>query len=727
MKQIGRSIVVIIFIQIVVLSIIVGTAKIQDVTLATDAIWKYNEGWSMSYDNGSVERISKMPYFGKAAENEEVIASNTITSEICGETIFFLAADKILQIFVDDDMIYSFGMDDEKRIGHAPGSVMVFADIPEDAEGKSIQIKMSSPYKDFATYMTDIMVGDRDVAILYFLKDKMFVFICCFGILVCGIVILIMATAMKYINQKATKMYCIGFYIIIQFMYYMIETKMPMIFWGNQFMYSNLVFVCLMTTPLFMEMYLYSSMGLYKKGMWILMMVTTFNIVAQLVLQQLNIKDFLEMSFISHGLYGVVIGFALMMEFEKIKANKKLSIDFFEILVLVICGAADIVRYYISKVGDFGKYGRIGLLIFSICLIVSNLREMIQRQIEMAEAEKEEVFSAEIIRTLVTAIDAKDIYTKGHSTRVAEYSVILAKALGWDEERVSKVRYKAMLHDVGKIGIPDRVLNKADRLSDEEFEIIKSHTTIGAEILQGVSNLSDMYLVARNHHERFDGRGYPDKLSGNDIPIEARLVGIVDAYDAMSSNRAYRKALPKEVIRNELIKGRGSQFDPEMTDAFLEIFESGKLDKVQNESEAREEAINVASVVNEMISNDCEPGAIKIDQDEMGKVYQYIAGLHSRYGMDFNSVLISLEWEADVTMDDVAQAMKAMEYSILQSLRSVDVTTRISESQYLILLTEAHSQNLRMIIDRVFSSFYSNCQNTKIKPVYEINSDGKSI
>ena len=207
-----------------------------------------------------------------------------------------------------------------------------------------------------------------------------------------------------------------------------------------------------------------------------------------------------------------------------------------------------------------------------------------------------------------------------------------------------------------------------------------------------------------------------------DILIErlARLVGIVDAYDAMSSDRAYRKALSRDVIRGELKRGRGTQFDPNMTDVFLELLDEGALSAPQNEHEVKTDLIDISSVVRDLVSQNCETGAIKIDQEDMGKEYQYINGLHIRYGIDVHTVLISLVWEDDVAMSDVDEAMKAMEYSILQSLRKVDVMTRVSESQYLIVLTEAHSQNLQMIIDRVFASFFKNSLNTKIKPTYEI-------
>lgn len=137
-------------------------------------------------------------------------------------------------------------------------------------------------------------------------------------------------------------------------------------------------------------------------------------------------------------------------------------------------------------------------------------------------------------------------------------------------------------------------------------------------------------------------------------------------------------------------------------------------------TESSEYENDVLKIVSNIISESCEPGAIKMELDSMGRLFQYINGMHTRYGIDFSTVLISLEWEDDVSMSEVTEAMKALEYSILQSLRKVDVMSRVSESQYLIVLTEAHSQNIQMIIERVFASFFKNCQNTKIKPVYEI-------
>lgn len=163
---------------------------------------------------------------------------------------------------------------------------------------------------------------------------------------------------------------------------------------------------------------------------------------------------------------------------------------------------------------------------------------------------------------LVNAIDAKDKYTHGHSARVAEYSRKIAELYGKNEEECNEVYFSALLHDVGKIGIPGRIINKDGRLTDEEYEVIKQHPVIGENILSSISEYPYLSIGAHYHHERYDGKGYPRGLKGEDIPEIARIVAVADAYDAMTSKRSYRDAIPQSKVREEIIKGSGSQFDP---------------------------------------------------------------------------------------------------------------------------------------------------------------------
>ena len=155
-------------------------------------------------------------------------------------------------------------------------------------------------------------------------------------------------------------------------------------------------------------------------------------------------------------------------------------------------------------------------------------------EVEEQKRLKSERMSFQMMTTLAATIDAKDPYTNGHSSRVSMYAREIAKRAGYDEAFQQNVYFVALLHDIGKIGIPDRILEKPGRLTDEEYEVIKLHTTIGAEILSDITEIPKVTIGARYHHERFDGNGYPDGLSGTDIPIEARIIGVADAYDAMS-------------------------------------------------------------------------------------------------------------------------------------------------------------------------------------------------
>ncbi|MCR4763444.1 MAG: diguanylate cyclase [Lachnospiraceae bacterium] len=216
------------------------------------------------------------------------------------------------------------------------------------------------------------------------------------------------------------------------------------------------------------------------------------------------------------------------------------------------------------------------------------LEEEVARQTAVAEerSRRIEQMSFQTILTLANAIDAKDPYTKGHSTRVSQYSVLMAEALGWKAERVSDLKYAALLHDIGKIGVPDAILNNPRRLSDIEYDIIKSHATMGGDILKNRLTVEVAEDVARSHHERYDGTGYPSGKKGEEISEEARIVAIADSFDAMSSNRVYREACDPEYIHKELQRGKGTQFDPDLVEVFLTLWDQGQLDQIlQNDAE----------------------------------------------------------------------------------------------------------------------------------------------
>lgn len=199
--------------------------------------------------------------------------------------------------------------------------------------------------------------------------------------------------------------------------------------------------------------------------------------------------------------------------------------------------------------------------------------------------ERLEIMNGTIMRTLARTIDAKDRYTNGHSQRVAKYALALAERMGKTEEEQKNIYYAALLHDVGKIRIPDTIINKPAKLTDEEFEYIKLHPVAGYYILRDIHENTLIAQGAKWHHERYDGKGYPNGLAGEDIPEVARIIGVADTYDAMTSNRSYREQMSQEKVRSEIERGKGTQFDPKIADIMLQMIDEDREYQLRQKDE----------------------------------------------------------------------------------------------------------------------------------------------
>lgn len=197
-------------------------------------------------------------------------------------------------------------------------------------------------------------------------------------------------------------------------------------------------------------------------------------------------------------------------------------------------------------------------------------RKDMQKKLYQKQLEVESV-SLQAIATIANTIDAKDEDTNGHSVRVADYSRRIARRMGFSHEEVQYIYQTALLHDVGKIGVPDSVLKKAGKLTDEEYATIKSHTTIGAKILSEIITVPHIAEGAQYHHERYDGKGYPKGLKGEEIPMIGRIIAVADVYDALTSRRVYKESMDKSVVLAELQKNAGTQFDPDVVKIFVHL------------------------------------------------------------------------------------------------------------------------------------------------------------
>jgi len=213
-------------------------------------------------------------------------------------------------------------------------------------------------------------------------------------------------------------------------------------------------------------------------------------------------------------------------------------------------------------------------LYHSLQKMVADMSDHIDRILE--NERRTAHLTKDFMLALAKAVDAKDHYTSGHSQRVAEYAREIARRMGKSAAEQEEIYTLGLLHDIGKIGVPEAIINKNGRLTDEEFGKIKEHPVMGHEILKNVEEIPTLATGARWHHERYDGRGYPDGLAGKDIPEAARIIGVADAYDAMTSNRAYSNIRPQAQVRAEIERCKGSQFDPEIADIMLQMIDDDK-------------------------------------------------------------------------------------------------------------------------------------------------------
>ena len=221
------------------------------------------------------------------------------------------------------------------------------------------------------------------------------------------------------------------------------------------------------------------------------------------------------------------------------------------------------------------KFDQLLLLIESGIKSIEQMNQIKKINAELSDTyEKLEKAYLDSIQTLRYTIEAKDIYTRGHSDRVAAFSVLIGQKLGLSDKDLRTLQIGGLFHDVGKIGVPDSILQKEGKLTDDEYSQIKQHPNIGVHILSNATIFEDILPIVEHHHEKYDGTGYPGKLAGEDIPYLARIAAIADSFDAMSSRRAYRDSLPLDKIISEFMRCRGTQFDPKLDDLFIDILEN---------------------------------------------------------------------------------------------------------------------------------------------------------
>ena len=265
----------------------------------------------------------------------------------------------------------------------------------------------------------------------------------------------------------------------------------------------------------------------------------------------------------------------LLTKYERVLDDRGECVAYVGLDVSMI-GVHDYNRRFMTWIIGIGMVLLLGIT-FAGFRLAANAERADEYDELMTRTRRKQQLLREIIEAFAKVIDLKDAYTQGHSSRVARYTAMLARELGYDEDTVQKYYGIALLHDIGKVGIPDNVLNKSGKLTDEEFDLIKSHTSRGYDVLKGISLMPEIAVGAQSHHERPDGRGYPNHLKAGEIPRVAQIIAVADCFDAMYSNRPYRKRMNFDKAVSIIREVSGTQLTPDVVDAFLRLVDRGEF------------------------------------------------------------------------------------------------------------------------------------------------------
>ena len=348
------------------------------------------------------------------------------------------------------------------------------------------------------------------------------------------------------------------------------------------------------------------------------------------------------------------------------------------------------------------------------------------RDAEAEEREREKAvnMNMQMVTTLVNTIEAKDPYTNGHSNRVAMYAREIAVRAGKNADYLQRLYYMSILHDIGKIGIPDRILKKTGELDPEETSIIQTHPIVGAEILSDITQMPGIEIGARSHHEHYDGSGYPDGLAGDRIPEEARIIAVADAYDAMTSERSYRSAFSQEETRKEMEDGRGTQFDPRFLDIMLDMIDKDEYFAMHGTD--TDDLLGIVQLRALLGREEERTGALQTNSSGFEEIYHFLRRYARRNSCEVQLVLITMEMvnaHAAQTLDQPQTHEKWMGHLadvVKKSVRQTDVECQLGLSQYMVILTDTSRVNADIALMRIRRSWEELEENPGYRLSFEV-------
>ena len=680
----------------------------------------YHGSFTWQKSDGSSEKITVPGRYSVSPEDTMVITS-TLPEDYDSNTLSVRSSLQSIRFYINGKLRSEYDTKDTRLAGKNSASRYVFCKTSDADAGKELSIELRTNTKQYSGVVNTVYCGDKtDIWEFLFTQYGMETIIA-FFLLFASVITIIFSIMLGLIYHTKFDMEYLGWCMLMGSIWMLGESKFRQLLVPHSSALATLCFIILMLSPL--PVLFYADQVQHRKYRRLYLPIgwlAIFNFIISTILHLTGILDYIETLFVSHAIllltvFAVLFTFALDIKKDKKRRNLLAFIGLLAATVSVMIEGIS-TYFVVSLSGIFVGIGMIILFSLNVLRTAGNIHmmELRRQKKELAKRKRQlEKVSLQMIQTLSTTIEAKDEYARGHSHRVAEYAALIAGELGWSSEEIMNLKYAAHLHDIGKIGIPDMLLNKPARLTPEEYSVIKEHTVIGAEILKNISLIPHVAEVARSHHEHYDGTGYPDGLAGEDIPLSARIVAIADSYDAMNSRRIYRNALPPEKIFEEIENNRGIQFDPELADIFLKLLCDDRV-QICEHCEFSEDDPELPFIENE-IENFVSNVMSKLQTQEDSESFDFLTGLPMRsrgekltaqFMQQYSGCLIFIDMDNLKKINDIHghRALKVLG-TLLTEVSPNSIVCRLGGDEFLLFIPETDKEQVTAFIQNLFEKF----------------------
>ena len=654
-----------------------------------------------------------------------MVITTILPKDFDASTIAIRSSLQDVNFYVDGSLRMQYTTRDTRLVGKNSASRYIFCPTSQNDAGKELRIELTTYTSNYSGIVNQVFCGDKaDIWQEIYSHYGSTTYIAIF-ILLAGLISILFSLTFEIVYHTHFDMEYLSWCMVMGAIWMLGESKFRQVLVPNASALGSLCFVMILLGPIPLLLYADNVQnGLHRQLYRWIIGITLLNFTISSVLTVTNVADYIETlpvgQLILIGTFFMI--FIHLCMYTRANKNRSDHILLLGLLISMVCVSAESISvYFVTSLS--GLFLGIGMLILLFINLLRTIRNIIdietsrqQQELEKKQKQTEEM-SLQMMETLSTTIESKNEYTCGHSHRVAEYAALIAAELGWSSENIQNLKYAAYLHDIGKIGIPEMLLNKPSQLTDEECDLIRNHTIIGAEILKDVAFAPYIAEVSRSHHERYDGCGYPDGLKGTDIPIHARIITVADSYDAMNSRRIYRNALPPEMIRNEFEKNRGKQFDPQITDIFLKLLDEDHIVLKNTHTQKATVSSEPDNTINKFISE--VVNTIKSQEDL--KDYDFLTGLPMRnlgerliaeFMQEHDGCLIFLDMDNLKKINDIHghtagdRALKNLG-TLLSHYMANGIASRLGGDEFLLFLPDITVETVSEIMRQLFHHFQS--------------------